>query len=208
MRPSPLGKAAAATALVVALAACSSDSDSGPEAAPSLDATASVDPAEPEPSEPVSSAPADDAIPTSYPEVGLEFTALPEVEGPALDALATYVEFERGMRQLGRTANTNRLLAETASPAFQPTIDSTLDYLRDGDIRYRGSVTVDVALDGAGASTAVLELCADGTDLQLVTAGRPGPITGPARVPMRVILSNGQGTGWAVDQYESQEGTC
>jgi hypothetical protein len=207
MRPPRLGTALGAGVLALALTACSSGSEE-PETL-DLDPTPPTSPTAPETTEPASEAPPiDSGIPTSYPEVGLEFEPFPEVDGPAAEALATYVEFERGMRQLGRTATMNKLLRASSSPAMQPTLDNTVAYLRENDAHYEGTARVTVELGGGGESATVLDLCADAADLQLVTAGTPGPVNGPQRVAMRAVLTNAAGAGWTVDQYESTEETC
>ena len=151
------------------------------------------------------SAPAE--IPTSYPGVGLEFTDLPDLTGTEREALRTYVDYERGMRRLSRTGQPNALITDHAAPAMRTTVDSTVEYLRSTDTRYRGTAGIAVAVDGAGGRAAVFDLCIDGTDLELIRGGSAQPIEGPERVPARVVVSREGGT-WRVSQYETLETSC
>lgn len=195
-------------ALTLSLAsACSSDSDE-PEARetleldPTVSASASQEPS-PTPAEPA----AEDAIPTSYPEVGLEFAALPAATGAEAAALATYVEYERGLRRLSRTGELNPLLTDNAAASLTPTLESTVDYLQGNDIRYRGTAVLTVAFEAFGEQAAVLDLCTDASGLELVTAGEPGPVEGAPRAAGRVVLTAGGGD-WIVTQYDTLEDPC
>ncbi|WP_244931550.1 hypothetical protein [Nocardioides sp. W7] len=206
MRPLRLGTTLGVVALTLALGSCSSDTEE-PKTL-ELDATPSASPTpSAEPGETPSGEPADDAIPTSYPEIGLEFSALPQASGPEAAALATYVEYERGLRELSRTGELNPLLTDNAAPSLTPTLESTVAYLRDNDTRYDGEVRIDVDLEGAGPRAAALTLCTDASDLKLVKSGRPGPVEGLQRAVGRVVLTAADGT-WVVTQYDTLEESC
>lgn len=206
MRPHRLGTALGTAALSLTLAgACSSEPEQ--KTALELDRTPSPEPTQTQTPTPSTEPAGEDAIPTSYPEVGLEFAALPEVTGAERSAVATYVAYERGLRQLSRTAELNALLTDNSAPSLTPTLESTVDYLRSNDVRYRGTAVLEVAVEAFGTKAAVLDLCTDASGLELVTAGTAGPVEGPPRAQGRVVLTAGGG-GWVVTQYDTLEETC
>lgn len=183
------------------LSACADDPE--PSTLNLDDTTTSASPSSP-PSE-ATSGPTE--IPTSYPEAGLEFDSLPDVTGTERAALEAYIDYERGLRLMSRTAEANALITESAGPALTPVIESTLKHLRSNNLRYQGTVVVSVTLDGAGGEAAVLDLCTDGTDLELVRDGTPEPIKGLKVAAGRVVVTNNGGT-WTVTQYDTLEETC
>lgn len=213
MRQTPRAAVVCALALVVPVTACSAEPDRERSLDLSDRASSSTSPSEPDdggddaPAEPSGPSGTGGALPTSYPEVGLEFASLPPASGTRRDALATYVDYERGLRQLSRSAEPNRLITDNADQGLVTTMRSTLDYLRGDDVRYRGTAVISVDFDGASGRAAVLDLCTDGSDLELVTDGTPGPVTGPERVAGRVVLTNTGGT-WVVTQYDTLEESC
>lgn len=147
---------------------------------------------------------APDAIPSSYPEVGLEFSDLPQPRGTKREALEAYVAYERGLRKLSRTAKPNAMITDHATQPLITTMESTVDYLRSNSIRYQGTADIAVSFVGNSARATVLEVCIDGTDLELVQNGSTKPINGPGRLPGRVVVtSNGQ--AWLVTQYDTEE---
>lgn len=146
----------------------------------------------------------DGELATSYPEVGLELD-LPETEDENQQgALAAYVDYERGMRQLSRTAEPNTLVTDNATDAMLATMQTTVNYLTSNDIRYRGTADIQADWGGSSAEAATLDLCIDGSDLELVRNGTPEPITGPSRLAARVVLTSAGGT-WRVAQYDTEE---
>lgn len=195
-------------ALLASVAACSDDSDSSGEKKLDLSESNSASPTEEssnDGSDDASETP--DAIPTSYPDVGLEFTSLPKVKGAKRAALETYVAFERGQRKLSRTASMNPLITKNAAPSAQQPLQNAIDWMHSNDTRYDGTARIDVSFEGAGAATATLNLCIDATDLALVTDGQKRPVEGRQRSASRVSLSNGGGT-WLLTAYESLDESC
>jgi hypothetical protein len=193
-------------ALTLGLAACGDDGDeASSENSPDLDpasegTSGSADPTtttDPEP----------ESIPTSYPDVGLEYDALPEVEGRYRDALEVFVAFDRGRLQLLREAKMNPLVTDHAAEPVVATFQSTAAYLKEHNAYYRGTSIAsfdDVEEEG---DLLGLDLCLDGTELRYVEGGSATAPEGPARVPFRVIVTQRDGT-WTVTEASTQEGTC
>jgi len=194
-------------ALALGLTACGDDdgdpsSDNSPDIDPTSESTsASTDPStSTEPNGPK-------PIPTSYPDVGLEYDALPDVEGKYRDALAVFVAFDRGRLQLLREAKLNPLLSDHAAEPVVATFQSTAAYLQQHNAYYRGTSTAsfdDVEEEG---DLLGLDLCLDGSALRYVEGGSASAPDGPARVPFRVIVTQRDGT-WTVTEASTQEGTC
>lgn len=197
----------AVVGLLTALAAagCSDASgDAGASDPPSFagsssPADVSASSADPEP----------EAIPSSYPEVGLEYVDLPELDAPYRAALETFVAFDRGRLELMRKVRMNALLSDNAAPAVVAGWDDTLRYLRERDAHYRGETVatfVDVSHEKGFLG---LELCVDGSGLRWVEDGRAGAVPGSREggVPLRAIVTRTDG-GWKVTEAQSQEGTC
>ena len=201
---------AAATAVTVAalalgLAGCGDDDDPStddpPDLSPTSGATSSDEPTE------LTTPPGPKPIPTSYPDVGLEYDGLPDLDGKYLDALEVFVDFDRGRLELLREARMNPLLSKNAAEPVVATYQSTATYLHDHDAYYRGTSVAsfgDVKTDG---DLLGLDLCLDGSELRYVEGGDASAPSGPARVPYRVIVTQADGT-WTVTEAATQEGSC
>jgi hypothetical protein len=191
-------------ALTLGLAACGDDdgdtSGGAPDLDPKSEATSASDSPTSEPADP-------EAIPTSYPEVGLEYDGLPELEGKYRDALATFVAFDRGRLQLLREAKMNALVTKNAAEQVVATFQSTASYLQQHNAHYRGTSVASFADVSEGGDLLGLDLCLDGTELRYVEGGSASAPEGPARVPFRAIVTLHDGT-WTVTEASSQEGTC
>lgn len=146
-------------------------------------------------------------IPTTYRSVGLEFTKLPEATGAKREALETYVAYERGQRQLSRTAKLNPLITDNAAPSVVDVMTSTVAHLTSTDTRYSGIARISVDFDGFSARQAVLSLCTDATDLSLVTKGQKRPVEGRERVRGRATLSS-TGGAWTLTDYTTLDESC
>ena len=118
-------------ALALGLTACGDDdadasSDNSPDLDPTSEATSGRrDPTATQP--PNGPKP----IPTSYPDVGLEYDGLPDVEGRYRDALEVFVAFDRGRLQLLREAKMNPLVTDNAAEPVVATFQSTAAYLQE-----------------------------------------------------------------------------
>ncbi|MGA9746832.1 MAG: hypothetical protein WBQ50_05195 [Nocardioides sp.] len=201
---------ALAAAMLLTVSGCSEEAEPAGES-PTIgeDPSASEEP-EAAPSEsPGSAAPDGEQLALDYPDVGLTYAALPEVEGAQADALATYVAYEHGLRRLSRTARISPELADAAGQSLMPTLRNTVKYLKSNDLRYAGTTTIDVTVDGGSSQTMVLDLCTDATDLRLVSKGNERPVKGLQRAKGRVTLNTVGGTSdWAVTDYTTLEEPC
>lgn len=195
--------AATLAALTLGLVACGDDdgdpsSENSPDLEPTSEATEST----------TTSAPDDpEAIPTSYPDVGLEYDGLPDLDGKYRDALEVFIAFDRGRLQLLREAQMNAMVSDNAAEQVVSTWQSTAAYLQDNGAHYRGmSVATfdDVKTDG---DLLGLDLCLDGTELRYVQGGSASAPDGPSRVPFRVIVTQHDGS-WKVTEAATQEGSC
>jgi hypothetical protein len=198
--------AATLTALTLGLVACGDDdgdpsSNNSPDLEPTSDTTGSSEPT-------TTSAPdGPKPIPSSYPEVGLEYDGLPDLEGKYRDALEVFVAFDRGRLQLLREAKMNALVSDNAAQPVVGTFQGTADYLQNEGAHYRGTSVAtfdDVETDG---DLLGLDLCLDGTELRYVDGGSATAPEGPARVPFRVIVTQHDGS-WTVTEASTQEGSC
>lgn len=192
-------------ALALGLTACGDDGgdDTGsgaPDLDPTSEATSATDAPTSEGADP-------EAIPSSYPAVGLEYDGLPELEGKYRDALATFVAFDRGRLQLLREAKMNALITGNAAQQVVATFQSTASYLQQNNAHYRGTTVASFDNVEEGNDLLGLDLCLDGTELRYVEGGSASAPEGPARVPFRVILTLHDGT-WTVTEAGSQEGSC
>ncbi|WP_322938050.1 hypothetical protein [Nocardioides bizhenqiangii] len=206
MTPSRAAASAATLAVLAAgLLACGGDdgdpsSATSPDLEPSSEATGSTEPTTSAPKGPK-------PIPTSYPDVGLEYDGLPDLKGSYRVALEVFVAFDRGRLQLAREAKMNPLVSENAAEQVVATFQSTATYLQDHDAYYRGTSVAtfdDVETNGGLLG---LDLCLDGTELRFVEGGSASAPDGPARVPFRVIVTQIDGS-WTVTEAATQEGTC
>ncbi len=202
--------AALAAATLLTVTGCSQEAGPAGETP-----TIGEDPSAPDDPETAPSDPPGGAVPDGeqlaldYPDVGLTYAALPEVEGAQGDALATYVAYEHGLRQLSRTARISPELADAAGQSLMPTLRNTVKYLRSNHLRYAGTTTIDVTVDGGSSQTMVLDLCTDATDLRLVSQGKERPVKGLQRAKGRVTLNTIGGTSeWAVTDYTTLEEPC
>jgi hypothetical protein len=201
---------AAATAVALAtlalgLAACGDDddasSDGPPDLGPTSEATSSSDPTE------LTAPPGPKSIPTSYPDVGLEYDGLPDLDGKYRDALEVFVDFDRGRLELLRDAKMNSLLSKNAAEPVVATYQSTATYLQDHNAHYRGTSVASFNSVKTDGDLLGLDLCLDGTDLRYVEAGAASAPDGPSRVPYRVIVTQ-TGGSWTVTEAATQEGSC
>lgn len=198
---------ASCLALGVTLTACSDDSGAEKE---------QVDLSESGNSSPSADSSADgsgtdqgstDALATDYPDVGLEFTSLPEVKGAKRAALETYVDFEQGQRKLSRTAELNSMITDNAAPSVEDSMQATIDWLNQNKTRYDGTARIDVSFEGMSAGTAVLDLCIDAKGLSLVTDGQKRPVEGRERGRSQVSVTNAGGA-WQVTNYSDLDESC
>lgn len=196
----------------VTLSACSQEAEpeSQPESqGPTIGGESSAEAPSEEPSESAAPDEGEGSLALDYPDVGLTYSALPEVEGAQADALAVYVAYEHGLRELSRTAKITPELADAAGESLRPTLANTVDYLKSNDIRYAGTTTIDVSVDGGNNQTLVLDLCTDATGLRLVTKGKEKPVKGLQRAKGRVTLNSAGGTStWVVTDYTTLEEPC
>lgn len=209
-RRTPRGAAVVALVCASALAAGCSDEGSDPPldlGASSAAATDEPTTATPDPTATASTEPGEGSIRRDYPDVGLVFTTLPEASGQRRAALQTYVDFERGQRQLSRTGRLNRQVTDNVNDDVLASMQAAVDFLEREDARYAGTAQIEVGIEGFRPPVAQLRLCIDSTELQLVRAGVPGPVEGPVRVPVRVSLTSTGGT-WTVTGYDPVEELC
>ena len=195
--------AATLSVLALGLVACGDDdgdpsSENSPDLEPSSEATGSTTSSAPEGPQPIRS---------SYPDVGLEYDGLPDLEGKYRDALEVFVTFDRGRLQLLREAQMNPLLADNAAEQVVASFQTTATFLHESNAHYRGTsvATFDnVETDG---NLLGLDLCLDGTELRYVQGGTASAPDGPARVPFRVIVTQND-DAWTVTEAATQEGSC
>ncbi len=202
--------ATAATLVALALTLTGCGDDSEPSGGDSPDLGASSEPTETTASASASSsAPPDgpDAIPASYPEVGLEYDGLPDLDGRYRDALEAFIAFDRGRLQLLREAKMNPLLSDNAADPVVSGWQDTATYLQDNDAFYRGTSIATFDNVETEGDLLGLELCLDGTGLRYVEGGSASAPEGPARVPFRVIVTQAGGS-WQVTEASTQEGSC
>ena len=195
--------AATLAALALALVACGDDDDSSSSDSPDLGPSSeSTEPTE----STTTSAPPEgpDAIPASYPGVGLEYDGLPDLEGRYRDALETFVAFDRGRLQLLREAKMNPLLSDNAADPVVANWQATATYLQDNDAYYRGTSVATFGDVQTKGDLLGLDLCLDGTELRYVQGGAASAPEGPAQVPFRVIVTQNDGT-WTVTEAATQE---
>ena len=133
-------------------------------------------------------------IRSSYPDVGLEYDGLPDLEGKYRDALEVFVTFDRGRLQLLREAQMNPLLADNAAEQVVSTFQSTATYLQEHDAYYRGTSVASFDNVETDGNLLGLDLCLDGTQLRYVQGGSASAPEGPARVPFRVIVTQNDGS--------------
>jgi len=199
--------AATLVALALALVACGDD-DSDPSSGDSPNIGPSSESTDPTESETKSAPPeGPNAIPASYPAVGLEYDGLPDLEGRYHDALEAFVAFDRGRLQLLREAKMNALLSDNAADPVVANWQATATYLQDNDAYYRGTSVATFDNVKTEGDLLGLDLCLDGTELRYVQGGSASAPEGPSRVPFRVIVTQAGGS-WTVTEASTQEGSC
>jgi hypothetical protein len=206
MTPSRAASAASLVlAAALALASCGDDADGSNADAPDLGGSSEPS-ATPEPTE--SESPnGPEGIPTSFPEVGLEYVDFPEPTKETRPALEVFVAFDTGRAKLLRKAAMNDQVRNNAAEAVVAQYQGTVDYLQSHNAVYRGETVATVTDVVTKDNFVALDLCTDGTALRFVENGKPGPVDGPSRVPFRVIITRTD-TGWTVTEASSQEGSC
>ncbi len=196
--------AVALAALALGLSACGDDdakSGDSPDFGPTTEAASSSEPTE------LTTPPGPKPIPTSYPDVGLEYDGLPDLDGKYHDALAVFVDFDRGRLELLRDAQMSPLLSKNAAGQVVATYQSTATYLQDHNAHYRGTSVASFDSVETDGDLLGLDLCLDGTDLRYVEDGSASAPEGPSRVPYRVIVTQAGGS-WTVTEAATQEGSC
>lgn len=192
-----LTAAACALTLAGGAAACGSDGSDEPSVSDRVksDSSASVTTAEPT------------AIPSSFPDIGLEFTTLPTLKGAQTDALRTYVTFMRGHSTMMRSGKVTKLLTETAAGHALQSEKDTAAYLRKHHGQYHGSLSVTVALQGSNKQVVSLNACLDGSKLTMTENGQPTKLDGEKRVAQAVSLQPVAGT-WRVISNDGTGKPC
>ena len=152
-------------------------------------------------------APEPEGIPTSYPEVELRFVGFPELTAENRAQLEVFVRFQRGRLQLLRQAAMNDLVLSTSAEPVVTQWQDIADTLKDNNTHFRGQTVATFTDVAVKSKVTAVEVCLDGSALRLVENGRPGTLTGPARVPFRTVLTRID-TGWAVTESRTLPGTC
>lgn len=191
----------ATTALVLGLAGCGDNGADDTAPTPSIGESSKAGEPTSEP------APGPGAIPTSFPEVGLEITDLPKLDDAYHDALVAFVDFERGRRATLNEAKLNPLLSDNAAGRVVEKFQGTVDYLQANNSHYRGDVTTEVVEAETKPGVLWLETCTDGTGLRIVENGQPTPVSGEPRLSARIVVTDVDGT-WLVTDDTSLEGSC
>jgi hypothetical protein len=200
-----LRHAAAVAALALCVSACGSRDDTTtdpPELGDDSSSSAAESPSE------TADAGENGELAADYADVELSFGTLPEVEGSQRDALAAYITYEHGLRELSRTAKIGPELREVAGQPLMPTLRNTVSYLRQNDLRYAGPTAIDVSVNGGNERAVVLDLCTDASRLRLVQDGEKRPVEGLQRAKGRVTLNSGGTNAWKVTDYTTLEEPC
>lgn len=191
-------------AATLALAACGDDGDPSSDDAPDIGESSSETTTAPEPTE---STTGPEAIPTSYPEIGLEYVDFPEPTKKTRPALEVFVAFDTGRVELLHNAEMNDRVRDNAAEPVVAQYQGTADFLQEHNAHYRGetvSTITDVVTKG---DFVALDLCVDGSALRFVENGEPRPPDGATRLPSRAIITRTD-TGWTVTESASLEGSC
>lgn len=131
---------------------------------------------------------------------GLELERLPTPTGRRADALDTYVNFERGLRETLLEARMSKALRRVSAPNVVAQFQRTVDFLRSHDQHYAGTARVTVDEVAGRGRVVVLEGCADGSDVSQVTGGKHRPVDKPVRALWRATLTENDGQ-WLVTEY-------
>ena len=198
-------------ATTLALVACDEDGDTPaaekpPEVDPSSNTSPSAESTEGTETEGTESA-EPEAIPTAYPEVGLQLVDFPALTRKNRAALEVYVRFQRGRLQLLRQAAMNDLVLDTSAPPVLALWQDVADSLKANNTRFRGksvATFTEVAIKGR---LVVIDVCLDGSALRLIVNGEPGSFDGPTRAPFRTVVTRTD-TGLAVTESRTLPGTC
>jgi hypothetical protein len=149
------------------------------------------------------------AIPSEYPESGLTFANMPDVEEELLEALRAYVDYERGVRMALREAELNDLVRQNGADLEVQKVRQSVQYQVDNNIRYRGEVVIAFVERHRRSETVMqFETCVDGTGLWLEVGGERRPIDGGDRPSKRSISVTLGPDGWQVYSQERPEGRC
>jgi hypothetical protein len=166
----------------------------------------------PEPSEePTDEAPEEsdpDAIPSEYPEAGLTFTNMPDLQGKWRGALRTYVDYQRGVGVGGRNAEVSALVHGNASAELIDQHRQSVKYQQDNDVRFGGEVVIEF-LESRRRTDAllVLETCVDTSSEWLEIGGERRPVDGAPRGKALIVVHRGD-DGWLVVSSTRDEGGC
>jgi hypothetical protein len=102
----------------------------------------------------------------------------------------------------------NDFIFATADAGVLHDVRQMQEHLRDNDKHFRGDLTITVTMVSPESGGLRMEVCVDGTDLEVVEADdSAGPITGAARpiFQVDVVESNDQ---WRIRQYIDTSREC
>lgn len=179
----PLALVAGVAVVVGLLAACGGSEDSGlPDAgdgSSSVTESTATPSAEPTPT-----------LATAYPDEGVTFANLPDVDPSHADALAVFVAFERGNIQLYKDARMNDLVADNATADVRDQFEASAADLRENDTVFRGETTIDITgFDDSRPELLQVSACFDDTKTQQIKNGGEGrPLRGDPRTLFAVTV--------------------
>lgn len=144
---------------------------------------------------------------TSYPEVGLRFTELPDVSGRRAKAVATFTRFMRLVRQSTREVKLAPALKQVALTSEVKTYRQTVHYLRNHNQHYVGSATLTMRFGKGPGRGVTLTGCFDGTGMHLEGKGGTEDLEGPPRQTYNAHLLP-IGKQWEVAGFDVTGETC
>lgn len=190
-----------ALALTLGLSACGGG-DEGSSEKLDLD-SASASPSE-SPDKPDGPA----AIPTSFPDIGLEITGLPKnPKGTKRELLTTWATFEHGHQAMTRSLRWNKMLSATTAAQARELMRSQANGLKGSNTHYTGERTVElIDLDLRGRF-AVLDACDDTSRSRLVKNGVKEKEAPGDKQLVRMDLTF-TGGAWRITSIEPGEDRC
>jgi hypothetical protein len=148
-----------------------------------------------------------DAIPSEYPDAGLEFTNIPDLDGKWRRAFRTYIDYERGVSIANRDGEITGLLTDNAAENLVTANRRSINYRTQNDIWGRGITVVDVKRVERQGRVLLLELCADLSGAWSVVEGVDQPPEEGFRLGSTVLVRQAN-DGWRVLQDDVEERDC
>jgi len=194
-----------ATATLLACAACTSSDPQDPVTTPAATPTPTVATSTPTPTAsptPASTAvTADGVIDRTDEDLGIVFTDLPDVTGPAIDALNTYTLFESDFWKATTTSKIPAELEQLTSPKVYDLVKTQVDTNKKNGYTMGGTNRIAITeVKDVDSTSATIVGCHDFDDWQ-ITKKDGSTEEPPAHLSVTVTMSRPPEGLWQADSY-------